>query len=61
MNAKKAQDPSIIRNVKVACAQACPSDCITFGNVMDTESDIYKSRQDKNRTFYVMETIARIA
>ena len=59
LEAKKQQDPSIIRNVKVACAQACPTNAITFGNMNDKESDIYKSRniEQPNRTFYVMEQL----
>jgi molybdopterin-containing oxidoreductase family iron-sulfur binding subunit len=57
--AKKAQDPSLIRNVKVACAQACPSNSIVFGNVNDKESDIYKVRnvEHKHRNFYVLEQL----
>jgi MoCo/4Fe-4S cofactor protein with predicted Tat translocation signal len=59
LEAKKQQDPSIIRNVKVACAQACPTNAITFGNMNDTKSDIYISRNEEqvNRTFYVMEQL----
>lgn len=57
LEAKKHQDPTMVRNVQVACAQACPSDCITFGNVNDRESEVYKARGDKNRTFYVLEQL----
>ncbi len=59
LEAKKQQDPSLVRNVKVACAQACPSNSITFGNMNDKESDIYKVRnvEQANRTFYVMEQL----
>ncbi len=59
LEAKKAQDPSLIRNVKVACQQACPSDCITFGNVNDKESEIYKIRNTEqvHRNFYVLEQL----
>ena len=55
LEAKKQQDPALVRNVKVACAQACPSHSITFGNVNDPASDISKVRTDSTRTFYVME------
>jgi len=55
LEAKKQQDSSLVRNVKVACAQACPSHSITFGNVNDPASDISKVRTDATRTFYVME------
>ncbi len=57
LEAKKHQDPTMVRNVKVACAQACPSDCITFGNVNDPESEVFKARQDQNRNFYVLEQL----
>ncbi len=59
LEAKKQQDPSLIRNIKVACAQACPSNAIVFGNMNDKESEIYKSRkiEQVNRTFYVMEQL----
>ncbi len=55
--AKKAEDPSLIRNVKVACAQACPGGCISFGNVNDPESEVAKARADKHRSFYVLEQL----
>jgi molybdopterin-containing oxidoreductase family iron-sulfur binding subunit len=57
--AKKAEDPSLIRNVKTACMQACPTHAISFGNVNDKESDIYKIRhvEQKHRNFYVLEQL----
>lgn len=44
-------------DVQVACQKACAGDCITFGNVNDTESKIYKERYEENseRLFYVLE------
>jgi MoCo/4Fe-4S cofactor protein with predicted Tat translocation signal len=59
LNAKKAGDPTLVRNVKVACMQACPTDAISFGNVNDKESDVYKIRhvEQKHRNFYVMEQL----
>ena len=47
----------MVRNVKVACSQACPSDCITFGNVNDPESEVSKARKDASRNFYVLEQL----
>ncbi|HTB52085.1 MAG TPA: TAT-variant-translocated molybdopterin oxidoreductase [Ferruginibacter sp.] len=55
--AKKAEDPTMVRNVKVACAQACPSNCIVFGNVNDPESDVAKIRKEEHRNFYVLEQL----
>ncbi len=59
LEAKKQQDPSLVRNVKVACAQACPTNAIAFGNMNDKESDIYKIRnvEQVNRNFYVLEQL----
>ena len=55
--AKKAEDPALVRNVKTACMQACPTNAISFGNVNDPESDVSVSRKDDNRTFYVLEQL----
>ena len=57
LEAKKQQDPSLVRNVKTACMQACPTSAISFGNVNDKESDVSKARADKNRNFYVLEQL----
>lgn len=57
--AKKAEDPALVRNVKTACMQACPTHAISFGNVNDKESDVYKIRnvEQENRTFYVLDQL----
>ena len=57
--AKKAEDPTLVRNVKTACMQACPTHAITFGNANDKESDVYKNRfvDHKHRNFYVLEQL----
>ena len=59
LEAKKQQDPTMVRNVKTACMQACPTHAISFGNVNDKESDVYKIRNvdQKHRAFYVMEQL----
>ena len=59
LEAKKQQDPSVVRNVKTACMQACPTHAISFGNVNDKESEIYKIRHEeqKNRVFYVLDQL----
>jgi molybdopterin-containing oxidoreductase family iron-sulfur binding subunit len=59
LEAKKQQDPKLVRNVKTACMQACPTNAISFGNVNDKESDVYKIRnvEQKHRSFYVMEQL----
>ena len=59
LEAKKQQDPTLVRNVKTACMQACPTHAISFGNVNDKESDVYKIRHvdQKHRAFYVLEQL----
>jgi molybdopterin-containing oxidoreductase family iron-sulfur binding subunit len=59
LEAKKQQDPTMVRNVKTACMQACPTHAISFGNVNDKQSDVYKIRNvdQKHRSFYVMEQL----
>jgi MoCo/4Fe-4S cofactor protein with predicted Tat translocation signal len=59
LEAKKQQNPSLIRDVKTACMQACPTHAISFGNVLDKESEVYKIRNvdQKHRAFYVLDHI----
>ena len=59
LDAKKHQDPTMVRNVKTACMQACPTNAINFGNVNDKESDVYKIRnvEQTHRSFYVLEQL----
>jgi len=47
----------LVRNVKTACMQACPTNAISFGNVNDKESEVSKARADKHRNFYVLEQL----
>ena len=57
LEAKKQQDPTLVRNVKTACMQACPTNAIAFGNVNDKESEVSKARLDDSRNFYVLEQL----
>jgi molybdopterin-containing oxidoreductase family iron-sulfur binding subunit len=57
LEAKKQQDPTMVRNVKTACMQACPTNAIAFGNVNDKESEVSKQRNDASRNFYVLEQL----
>lgn len=57
--AKKDGHPMKDGAAKTACQVACASDCITFGNVNDKESAIYKVRNEDNkeRVFYMLEQL----
>ena len=48
----------IVRDGEVvtACQQACPTDAITFGNLLDKQSEVYKKSQS-NRQFRVLEEL----
>ncbi len=59
LEAKKSQDASVVRNLKTACSQACPTNAIIFGNVNDKDSEVSKIRnvEQVNRSFYVIEQL----
>ena len=59
LEAKKQGNASLVRNLQTACSQACPTNAITFGNVNDKKSDVYKIRNvdQTNRSFYVLEQL----
>jgi MoCo/4Fe-4S cofactor protein with predicted Tat translocation signal len=57
LHAKLEGRPLKDSDVSTACQRACAGDCITFGNVNDPESAIFKTRYEDNkeRNFYVLE------
>lgn len=59
LEAKKNQNPALVRNLKTACAQACPTNAITFGNVNDSKSEVFKIRnvEQTDRSFYVLQQL----
>ncbi|MBL7696753.1 MAG: TAT-variant-translocated molybdopterin oxidoreductase [Chitinophagaceae bacterium] len=58
LNAKKENRPLEEKDASVACAQACPANAITFGNVNSKESAINKVRSEgKNRIYHVLEQL----
>jgi molybdopterin-containing oxidoreductase family iron-sulfur binding subunit len=59
LTAKKDNRVLNDQDVQTACMQACPTHAIEFGNVNDTKSKIFKIRNEeqKDRTFYVLETL----
>jgi molybdopterin-containing oxidoreductase family iron-sulfur binding subunit len=44
-------------DVITACAQACPSNAIVFGNVRDTDSAVFRIMSSDPRRYYVLEDI----
>jgi MoCo/4Fe-4S cofactor protein with predicted Tat translocation signal len=59
LTAKREGRPMRDGEARTACQQACPTGGIVFGNVNDTESEIYKLRHktQMERTYYVLEEI----
>jgi molybdopterin-containing oxidoreductase family iron-sulfur binding subunit len=58
LKAKMENRPLGGDEVQTACAQACPTNAITFGNVNDKTSTVSKIReQNPQRLFYVLEQI----
>ena len=59
LEAKKQQDPTIVRNLQTACSQACPTNAISFGNFNDSQSEVYKIRKQEqvDRNFYVLDQL----
>jgi Fe-S-cluster-containing dehydrogenase component len=58
LKAKLENRPITGNEVNSACAQACPTDAIKFGNVHDANSTVSQIRRDNpQRSFYVIEQI----
>lgn len=59
LKAKKESRPVKDGEAVTACQQACPADAITFGNVNDKESSIYKLRDQEqtHRGYHVLELL----
>lgn len=56
LDAKKAGKPVVDGSIQTACAEACPTDAITFGDVNDTNSQVRKNHESK-RGYYALEEI----
>lgn len=56
LQAKKEERPIKDGEVTTACAQACPTNAIVFGNIHDGNSQVRKLNDDE-RTFYVLQEI----
>lgn len=59
LKAKKEKRQVIDGEVQTACASSCPTDAIVFGDINDTNSLVYKERNElnKERTYTVLEEL----
>jgi molybdopterin-containing oxidoreductase family iron-sulfur binding subunit len=55
-HAKDENRTVIDGEITPACAQTCPVNAITFGNILDQESQVYKKSQ-ADRKFRVLESL----
>ena len=56
LKAKKEGRKLVDEDVRAACQSACPTDCITFGDMNDPESMVSKA-WDNERNFHVIEEV----
>jgi MoCo/4Fe-4S cofactor protein with predicted Tat translocation signal len=56
LEAKKAGEPVKDGAIQTACAEACPTNAITFGDVNDTASKVRKDHQS-DRGYYTLEEV----
>ena len=56
LNAKKENRPLKDGDAKTACQTGCPTQAITFGNLLDDNSAIMAARND-DRTFFVLDDL----
>jgi MoCo/4Fe-4S cofactor protein with predicted Tat translocation signal len=57
LEAKKAERKLVDGDIKMACAQACPTNAIVFGDLNDDDSAITKLRKGDERNYFILEEI----
>ena len=56
LQAKKNGTPVVDGAVQTACAEACPTDAITFGDLNDNASEV-KTNSKNNRSYHALEEV----
>ena len=56
LTAKKAGAPIVDGAVQTACAEACPTNAIVFGDLNDTASEV-KANSKNNRSYHALEEV----
>jgi len=57
LEAKKAERKLKDGDIKLACAQACPTNAILFGDLNDEDSAIAKLRKTDERNYFILEEL----
>jgi MoCo/4Fe-4S cofactor protein with predicted Tat translocation signal len=57
LEAKKAERKLIDGDINTACAQACPTNAIVFGDLNDDDSAIAKLRKGDERNYFILEEL----
>ncbi len=57
LEAKKAERKLVDGDIRLACAQACPTNAIVFGDLNDDNSAIAKLRKEDERNYFILEEI----
>ena len=53
----KAERKLVDGDIKTACAQACPTNAILFGDLNDENSAITKLRKEDERNYFILEEL----
>jgi molybdopterin-containing oxidoreductase family iron-sulfur binding subunit len=57
LEAKKAERKLEDGDIRLACAQSCPTNAIVFGDLNNEESAISKLRKGEERNYFILEEL----
>jgi molybdopterin-containing oxidoreductase family iron-sulfur binding subunit len=57
LEAKKAERKLVDGDIRLACAQACPTNAIVFGDLNDDASAISILRKEDERNYFILEEL----